>query len=78
MSFEIPTSSTQMHLVTCASRILNRFGYTIENKGRAYLNPDQIVREARNRDLSVCEYLERFNIAGIGRRRDAIISSLQQ
>ena len=68
----------KMRLLAHANRILNRFGYKIENKGLGYLDPIKVVEEARSRNLTLCEYLERFNIGGVGRRRDAIISALQQ
>ncbi len=67
-----------MRLLAHANRILNRFGYKIENKGLGYLDPIKVVEEARSRNLTLCEYLERFNIGGVGQRRDAIISTLQQ
>ena len=66
-----------MGLLAHANRILNRFGYQIENKGLGYLDPLKVVEQARSHSLGLCEYLETFNIGGIGRRRDAIVSALQ-
>jgi SAM-dependent methyltransferase len=64
-------------LLRHTNRILNRFGYKLETKGLEYLDPVTTVRAARDRNLDVCEYLEGFNIAGVGRRRDAIIAALR-
>ncbi len=67
-----------MGLLRHTNQILNYFGYKIEHKGLGYLDPIKTVADARNHNLGVGEYLESLNIAGIGRRRDAIISALQQ
>jgi phospholipid N-methyltransferase len=67
-----------MELFGHANRVLNRFGYQIEAKGLQYFDPLRVVEEARSRRLSLCEYLERFNVGGVGRRRDAIVSALTQ
>ncbi len=52
-------------------------GYHIQPKGQGYFNAKTIVNEAGKQGLSVTEYLETSNYGGVGKRRDEIISSLQ-
>lgn len=52
-------------------------GYIIRPKGEGYFDAKTIVKEAVQKGLSVPEYLETTNRGGVGKRRDEIISCLQ-
>jgi SAM-dependent methyltransferase len=60
------------------NRILNIFGYKAVPKGLGYLSAREVVTKARQKNLSLCEYLEENNVGGVGKRRDLIINALQQ
>lgn len=58
------------------SRSINKYGYRLEKTGLDYLNPSVVVNEAKNNNLSLCEYLESTNKGGVGVRRDEIIKNI--
>jgi phospholipid N-methyltransferase len=53
------------------------FGLRVEPRGLGYFDPDDVVPAARAAGLSLCEFLESTNRAGVGRRRDLIIDRLR-
>jgi phospholipid N-methyltransferase len=67
-----------MTITGVLSRILNIFGYKVVPKGLGYFSAQDIVKKARQKNLSLCEYLEENNVGGVGKRRDLIITALQQ
>lgn len=63
--------------ISILSKIVNYFGYKLVPKGLGYFDPETQIRAAREKDLTLCEYLESYNVSGVGKRRDAIIESLK-
>ncbi|MCE0497077.1 MAG: class I SAM-dependent methyltransferase [Methylacidiphilales bacterium] len=60
------------------NRMLNFWGYKAIPKGFGYFSPENVVRKAHESNLSLCEYLEKNNVGGVGKRRDLIINTLRQ
>lgn len=58
------------------NKALNCFGYAMAPKGLGYFNADAIIKAAAKSGLSICEYLERNNVGGVGKRRDCIVQKL--
>ncbi len=59
-------------------RVANLLGYNLHEKGLGYFHPETIIEAAKKQNLSVCEYLESTNLSGVGKRRDLIISKLNE
>ncbi|HMG16669.1 MAG TPA: class I SAM-dependent methyltransferase [Saprospiraceae bacterium] len=59
-------------------RLVNHFGYEVQviPKGLSYFDPKIEVSAAKEKNMSLCEYLETFNKGGVGKRRDFIISKI--
>jgi len=55
----------------------SKMGYNIKPKGEGYFHAGTIVQKANKKGLSVAEYLEKYNIGGVGKRRDEIILKLK-
>lgn len=65
-----------MKLTTIARSFLQRLGYDIKPKGEGYFDANYIVRQAKKHSLSVAEYLEKFDVGRVGKRRDEVVSKL--
>jgi hypothetical protein len=59
------------------NRGLNMLGCKAVPKGLGYFSARDIVKEARQNNLTLCEYLEQNDIGGVGKRRDLIITALR-
>ena len=51
-------------------------GYTLTPKGNAYFDADVIIKAAAAAGCSVPDYLDRFSVGGLGKRRDEIMEKL--
>jgi phospholipid N-methyltransferase len=63
-------------ILSLLNKVATRFGYSFQQKGLGYFDAKKVIKEARKRNLSVCEYLESNNVSGVGKRRDQIIETL--
>jgi SAM-dependent methyltransferase len=67
-----------MTIFRLLDRGLNLFGYKAVPKGLGYLSAGDVVKKARQNNLTLCEYLEQNDIGGVGKRRELIITALRQ
>jgi SAM-dependent methyltransferase len=59
------------------NKIVNYYGFKLVPKGLDYFDPETQINAAKEKGLSLCEYLESYNVSGVGKRRDAIIESFK-
>lgn len=57
-------------------RTVNKYGFRLQPTGLGYFNPSDVVPEAKEMNLSLCEYLEKTNKGGVGVRRDFIVEEI--
>lgn len=57
-------------------RSLNKYGFRLQPTGSGYFNPSDVVPQAMQMNLSLCEYLEKTNKGGVGVRRDFIVEEI--
>jgi ubiquinone/menaquinone biosynthesis C-methylase UbiE len=55
----------------------DRVGYVIKPKGLGYFDAKSTIKGAEAEGLSLCEYLEKHNLGGVGKRRDEVIAALK-
>ena len=61
---------------TLFRRYINKFGFELTPTGQGYFSPYTVVPLAKEKNMSLCEYLEAYNEGGVGKRRDLIIEQL--
>jgi SAM-dependent methyltransferase len=59
-------------LKSLIKNVLYRRGLELVPTGLGYLEPNDVAPKAIEKGLSLCEYLESYNIGGVGVRRDRI------
>ncbi|MBC7615285.1 MAG: class I SAM-dependent methyltransferase [Pedobacter sp.] len=57
-------------------RYINKFGFELKPTGQGYFCPYTVVPLAKEKNMSLCEYLETYNEGGVGKRRDYIVEKL--
>lgn len=75
---KILRTSPRLVIVFVLNKIANRFGYGFQKSGLGYYSAKDIVRKAKYRNLTICEFLETFERSAEGQkgRRDFIIKSI--
>jgi ubiquinone/menaquinone biosynthesis C-methylase UbiE len=54
-----------------------KMGYVIKPKGEGYFDAGSIFKAAKKENLSVVEYLEKYDVGRVGRKRNQIIAALK-